>query len=227
MNPPRTLTRWQGQRSSLFQIVLVTLLIVVCVVGMASSAAQSQREDATSHKDEREFKSTVPEHVPIKVKLKNELSFKKMDNENWAREMEIEVKNTGSKPIYYLSMTIIMPEMVNDNGYPLAFGIHYGRKELLYLDTPLLPEDLPIRPGESTTLKVSENQVSAFEEMRPREKVSNPKKVEFWLGYVNFGDNTGLRGREGSPYLIPAGRHPKSVTHLKTELNDPLPPPRV
>jgi hypothetical protein len=75
----------------------------LCVVGIVSSTAQSAQDDA---KDERKFENTIPAHVPVRVKLKNEQAFKNPKNKNWARELEIEVKNTGSKPIYFMYMLV-------------------------------------------------------------------------------------------------------------------------
>ncbi|HEV2705686.1 MAG TPA: hypothetical protein VGV59_07150, partial [Pyrinomonadaceae bacterium] len=182
------------QRRTLTTTVLICFL-TLSIVGIASRAQDS----TISNKEEREFKSTIPEHVPIRVKVRNEQALKQMDNEKWARELEIEVKNTGSKPIYYLSMSILMPEMTDAYNRPLTFQVRYGRKELRHLDTQLQPDDVPIRAGESATLKISENQVKGFEVTRHKEKVSNPKKIEFWLIVMNLGDGTGFSGRDGSP----------------------------
>ncbi|HEX8557870.1 MAG TPA: hypothetical protein VF668_07220 [Pyrinomonadaceae bacterium] len=35
------------------------------------------------------------------MKLKSEKSFKDLKNKRWLRELELEVKNTGSRPIHY------------------------------------------------------------------------------------------------------------------------------
>ena len=114
--------------------------------------------------------------------------------------MEVEVKNTGSKPIYYLYVILTMTDLVLDNGHPTAFLVAYGRKELAYIETPLEPEDVPIRPGETVTLKIRENQVKGFEHLRD-ERGANPKKIELNMQIINFGDGTGLRGTDGRPYL--------------------------
>ena len=112
-----------------------------------SSTAQSGR----SNTEEREFKNTIPEHVPLKIKLKNEAAFKDMKNKNWARDLEIEVKNTGNKPIYFIYMLMVLQD-VTVGGYPYALQVTYGRKELVRLTTPIQPDDVPIMPDESVTL---------------------------------------------------------------------------
>lgn len=54
--------------------------------------------------NERQVVDLIPKHVPIKIKIKKEkeAGFKDLSNEKWAREFELEVTNTGTKPIYYL-----------------------------------------------------------------------------------------------------------------------------
>jgi uncharacterized ubiquitin-like protein YukD len=49
---------------------------------------------------EREIDNQIPKHLPIKVTIKNLEKVKKLDNEEWMRDLEIEIKNTGEKPIY-------------------------------------------------------------------------------------------------------------------------------
>ncbi|HVF66163.1 MAG TPA: hypothetical protein VM914_00770 [Pyrinomonadaceae bacterium] len=99
-------THRTNRRGLVALVALVSLL--AAVFGIMSGAAQSQQADRAD--DGRKFENTIPEHVPIKVKLKSEKSFKDLKNKNWARELEIEVKNTGDKPIYYLYVIIAMPD---------------------------------------------------------------------------------------------------------------------
>lgn len=192
MKPQHILSPLRRRQRTLLQIVLLTSLLAACAVGLATSSAQQSQEE------EREFKSTIPEHVPIKVKLKNEQSFKRMKNKNWAREMEIEVKNTGSKPIYYLYVIIVMPDVLTD-GNAMSLRTAYGRKQLAFLETPLEMDDVPIQPGESITLKLRERQARAYEQWRDTEKRHDPKKIEVEIQAINFGDGTGFSGRQGRP----------------------------
>lgn len=67
----------------------------------------------------------------------------------------------------------------------------------------VLPEDVPIKPGESVTLKVSETQLKGFEQKRHTEKTDKPKKVEFKLQLINYGDRTGFQGTVGTPMSFP------------------------
>jgi hypothetical protein len=199
-------------------VIVLACFLISGGVGLVSSTAQSTPEQA----EERKFENTIPEHVPVKVKVKNEQSFKNLKNKHWARELEIEVKNTGNKPIYFMYMLIIMPNMiVNDN--PSGFQVTYGRKELVRLTTPLDSDDVPIRPGETVTLKISQSQVQGFEKLRDEEKRADAKKVEFDLQLINFGDGTGLRSKQGRPHPDPAKE--RSLNALPIEEGHDASPP--
>jgi hypothetical protein len=159
-----------------------------------SSTAQSPQEE------ERKFENTVPDHVPVKVKLKNEQTFKDVKNKNWARELELEVKNTGNKPIYFLYLLLDLSD-VSIEGDSYALQITYGRKELVRLSTPTQSDDVPIQPGETVTLSISADQVTGYEHSRDKEKRHEPQKVRLDFQVINYGDGTGLRGTDGRPYI--------------------------
>ena len=202
MSPHNVTATLERQNLPILQIALLASSLVVCAVGIVSSIAQSTPDNSA---EERKFESTIPEHVPLKVKIKNEQSFKDMKNKNWARELEIEIKNTGNKPIYFMYMVIFLPDMIV-NGNPSGFQVTFGRKDLFRVTTPVQPDDVPILPGESITLKIPGSQVSSYEKLRDEEKRPDPKKVEFDLQLINFGDGSGLRGTDG--HLFPARRKP-------------------
>ncbi|MDT7807915.1 MAG: hypothetical protein QOJ70_1728 [Acidobacteriota bacterium] len=162
------------------------------------SGARSPRgvQDVSASK-EREVVDTVPAHVPIKVKVKNEQGLKDVGNKHWARDFEIEVKNTGDKPIYYLYMAVVLRD-VTIGGYPYAFSIDHGRRKLGLPETPIEPDDVPILPGESVTLKIPEDQVKGYEEGQNWDVGSNPKRVEIWMQTVKFGDGSYFLGTKGT-----------------------------
>lgn len=197
-----------------FQIALLFLLLVLCGVGIVSSTAQSTQED------ERKFENTVPAHVPLKVKIKNEQALKNANNKRWARDLEIEVTNTGDKPIYFLFMLVVMPD-VTSGGYPHALQITYGRKELVRLDTPIQADDIPIKSGETTTLNVSVDQVSTYEKSRDKEKRAEAKKVRIDMQLINFGDGTGLRGTDGHPTPQRGRKDLSNIPRLRKTDNSP------
>jgi hypothetical protein len=191
---------------------LLACFVVLYAVGLVSSTAQSEQE--------RKFEDLSSERLPIKIKIKaeKEKAFRDLKNKKWARDLEVEVKNTGSKPIYYLFISITMRDFLVQ-GYPLRVGVMYGRPELVYLTTALEADDVPIQPGESVTLKVPENMVKSFEKLRDEEQRDDPKKVRFNPQLINFGDGTGLVGPHGKPTPDPAGKQAQAVTYSAAQIN--------
>ena len=80
------------------------------------------------------------------MKLKKPEKVKDSKNEKWADDFELEVTNTGTKPIYYVYFALSLPDVITDNGKNLGFQIRYGRFRLLDLTEPVQPEDVPILP---------------------------------------------------------------------------------
>ena len=176
MKPLRTSPHSQARNLTVMEVGLLVALLGACALGMVSGTAHSAQDEAgAAAVPEREFKSTIPEHVPLKVKVKNEQRFKRMTNEHWARELEIEVTNTGRKPIYYLYVVIRLPEVV-DQGNQVGFQIAYGRPELAFLETQIV-NDIPIQPGESVSLKIPQNQVSGYEKWDAEKKTQIRRRL--------------------------------------------------
>jgi hypothetical protein len=154
--------------------------------------------------EEREFEDKIPKHLPIKVKLKNPEKVKNLQNENWLRELEIEVENRADKPIYYLRFAVVLPDTKTENNRGLAFPIQYGRDELSDYSTLPQPSDVPIKPGESYSFKIPVNLQQGWEHFVARRGISKnvPKKVQFIFQDLNFGDGTGFTIMDGVPVDI-------------------------
>lgn len=155
--------------------------------------------------DERVLENTIPEHLPIKVKIKKdkELSFKDMKNEKWVREFELEVKNTGDKPIYFLYLVLTFPEVNLHEGHRLVYPLVYGRTELGDIKTAATNEDIPINPGETYVFKIHPSQVLAWEKSVKDEGRPQPHKVVLYFQILSFGDRTGYGGDTGVPLPHP------------------------
>ena len=164
---------------------------------------------------ERGFEDTTPKHVPIKIRIRpeKEKAFRDLGNSQWLREMEIEVKNTGNKPIYFLSFIIDLPEIVEANN-KVGWEVHYGRSDLVSLDEPVKTEDIPIRPGETHLFTLADRFVRGWERAVREEHLPAPHRVRVLFQFINFGDGTGLDTTTG----VPVSKQPHVATNL--ELND-------
>jgi hypothetical protein len=149
--------------------------------------------------EEREFENAVPKHLPIKVKLKKEKekAIKDLKNEKWVRDFQLEVTNTGNKPIYFLSLVIDLPGITAPDGDGIAFSLHYGRSQLASLETRAEPNDVPINPGETYVFSFPDNKQQNWERFRQRENKPDAKKLILYFQILSFGDGTGFMRSDG------------------------------
>ena len=80
-----------------------TLAAIVIVAVVAVLMLASRQTSTSAAFQERTFENKIPAHIPIKIKIKREKEqkFKELNNEKWLREFELELTNTGDKPIYF------------------------------------------------------------------------------------------------------------------------------
>ena len=154
----------------------------------------------------RLFENRIPEHLPIKVKIKleKEKKFRDLENDNWARELELEVKNIGDKPIYFLWFHLLVPEAKIADSYQ-GFTIMYGRMELADLKNRPTADDVPINPGETKVLTIEDVGVRGWDQARSEGLVPRIHGVRLILQYLSFGDGTGFFGKTGTPRPKPNG----------------------
>jgi hypothetical protein len=93
-------------------------------------------------------------------------------------------------------MAVVLRD-VTIGGYPYAFSIDHGRRKLGLPETPIEPDDVPIMPGESVTMKIPEAIVKAYEETENWDVGPDPKKIEIEMQVINFGDGTSFQGTKG------------------------------
>jgi hypothetical protein len=176
---------------------------VVGMVGTAQSPAQEAAVQPTPQ--ERVWEDRVPKHLPIKVKVKNH------NNEKWFSDIEVEVTNTGDKPIYYLMIVLFFGDVTMESGIGIGFPLRYGRPELSRIGNRATPEEVPIKPGETYVFKSHEGLAKGWEGFRAKRNMRHPKKIGIRFEILSFGNNTGFMGRDGgfvpgrAPLTRPAG----------------------
>ncbi|MCA1567837.1 MAG: hypothetical protein LC803_19760 [Acidobacteria bacterium] len=193
MNSHAILSRlWNLKLTMLVATLLGALLLsgAVGVVGTAQSPAQESV--AQPSPQERVWEDRIPKHLPIKVKVKNH------NNEKWYEDVEVEVTNTGDKPIYYLLLVLFFGDVKMESGIGIGFPLRYGRPELSRIGkNRATPEDVPIQPGETYVFKSHEGLAKGWEGFRAKRNMRHPKKIGIRFEILSFGNNTGFMGRDG------------------------------
>jgi hypothetical protein len=167
------------------------------------SALKSPNMTAVSAKaqnNERKLENLIPKHVPLSIRIKKEKekAFKDLENEKWASDFELEVTNTGTKPIYEFYLNLILD--VKNSAYRNVMAeVYYGRVELGDHRVLARPDDIPLKPGETCTLKIHPGVVSAWEKIRREEGRPLPKLIQVEFQLLSFGDGTGFVGDTAVP----------------------------
>lgn len=198
------MTRPHSQPAKISQMVFSLLAFVGALLLLGHAFWGSSRAQASS---ERVVEFKIPEHVPIKVKLKKEKekAIKDLKNSTWHQDFQLEVTNTSDKPIYFLDLWLILPELVNPSGRPDGFVFRYGRVDFIDFDTRPVPTDIPIEPGATHVFEIPERFQKGWAAHKQRDNLPNPKKLELSLTQLGFGDGSGFIGRDGRPVSVQKG----------------------
>jgi hypothetical protein len=177
------------------KIVLFLSLISLASVYLINGTLSPVRAQAR----EREFFIQIPQHLPIKVQIKKEKenAIKDLSNEKWVRDFELEITNTGTKPIYFLNMLLIAPEVRAPDGTKMGFAITYGNMKRGPVDYQASPEDVPLQPGETYVFSFPEAKQLNWERFRQRENKPDAKRLILHFELLSFGDGTGFFRTDG------------------------------
>jgi hypothetical protein len=145
---------------------------------------------------EKRFAIGVPAHLPLKIKVRN------ANSKRWAHDIEVEVTNSGDRPIYFLDFYIVLPGINGLMGNRVGFWLYYGRTELTDFSTPVLPGDVPLQPGEKYIFKIPESSAKGWDYLREKEGRPEPKVMKLLFQVLNFGDGTGFLDTSGAPVNI-------------------------
>lgn len=159
------------------------LLIFICIISLSHFSASAQLA----------IENKFPKAAPLKVEFKNDAS------PDWAHELEIIVTNTGKKPIYYLYILLYL-DVKDETGITRGFTFDFGNGKTLYSTEGVAAEGDPsLLPNESYTFKIDDNTAKAWDLSKRRTTFVEPRSAELSLGWLNFGDGTGLQGG-GKPF---------------------------
>ncbi len=178
------------------QEITKSLLLVLALFLSLTFVIRNIRSENIAQ--ERELEDQIPKHLPIKIKIKSEKekAFKDLNNAHWLRDFELEVQNTGDKPIYYLALVLTITDIRAPNGNEYGFPLHFGTA----WDFTVLPkpEDIYLKPKETYVFKIPARWIKGWEMDKGHPQ---PKKVRVIFQKLNFGDGTGFFDSGGTPFL--------------------------
>jgi hypothetical protein len=169
------------------------------------------RQPVTSSVSQTTSQATAPEirkvliHGSSKMPEQSTVAITAIRNlqggEHWLRDLEIEVQNNFSKPIYHLEIDLRFPEIVIGAGAAII-PLMFGRYELVDPGNYAAATEKSIRPGEKYVFKIPEPNRKALESYLAKSNmsVSAITKVTLRIYELSFGDGTGFE--MGEPFPI-------------------------
>lgn len=123
-----------------------------------------------------------------------------LDSDNWLEDLEIEIKNASSKPIYHMKIWVDLPDIIPSGipgGTEWGFQLRFGNIELTSFNNLAQPGDESIPPGGTHVFKLSKIQIENYKKLLARIEarsgiVPEVKKVVINLYLINYGDGTGF-----------------------------------
>jgi hypothetical protein len=125
--------------------------------------------------------------------------------DQWLRDLEIEVQNNSSKPIYYLEIDLRFPEMttteVDGITRALVIPLMFGRYTLMDPGEYAASTEKSIQPGEKYIFKIPEPHWAGMESHLAKRNISVSviTKISLRIYGLSFGDGTGFE--MGEPFF--------------------------
>lgn len=211
-----------------FALAVATSVAVILIAKSSSRSLPQEQPVSKPTPEKREsttrrlFENRVPEHLPIKVKIKREKErrFRDLENQNWVRDLELEVRNVGEKPIYFLFFYVVVPDAVlpdaKISGKGQALSIVYGRTELADLNNEPTADDVPINPGETKVLMIEDAGLKSWDDQITRRMLpARVRGARLIFQNLSFGDGTGFVGTSGVPWSK-GGKEPSGGARLRS-----------
>ncbi len=174
-------------------LVAIACSFLISTFSKVESAVQTTK---------RTIENKIPGHVPLQIKFKKDKEDKIKGNKEWYRDFEMEITNTGDKPIYFFSLFIQMPGVTGADGGVMVFNVFFGRAELVDANVRPGPDDKPLMPKETYTFAIPVKNQIAWEAWQKRNNKYDVPKLEILFNHLTFGDGTGFMSLGAIPFPV-------------------------
>lgn len=162
---------------------------------------------------ERTFKTRDFKDMPLAVsKIRN------LHSNTWHQDLQIEVKNISTKPIYSILAYLEFPEHKapgnRDTGIILRFG------ERKYVDIRMIgdSEDPHLNPGDTYVFTILQQYRKGLRIQHER-AADEFKRLELHFGLISFGDGTGFEAGDPTDYRSRSIKQSKGRENQKHHAN--------
>jgi hypothetical protein len=196
------------------RLVALCVLVALTMLGLNQVALSKKGQPPARQYSVMTFHSP---NAPIEIRKVNNLQ-----GEHFLRDLEVEVTNVSKKPIYFIRLFLIFPD-VKMNGKTYGFSLYYGRHDLIDLRELADANDKPLQPSDSYIFKVPDPLWQGLD--HHLSQINMPAAavhaIKFRLDIISFGDGTGYESGGffyASPkakFIVPDTSKPASGYSLK------------
>lgn len=126
-------------------------------------------------------------------------AVRNITSENWLQDLEIEIENRTSKPLYFLEIILSFPDIprrpVEGVMRRQVISLTHGDVRLMERNEFASLEDVPIKPNQKLILRIPESKWKGFESGLNELNIpkSSIKKIYIKIEMASYGDGTGFR----------------------------------
>lgn len=177
-------------------LLIGSAVVAILFVGLVQTGANGIAEGQLDYGKRTLHVMDYGYALPIEV-----TAIRNFHRAHWVRDLELELRNVSTKPIYEIYFTLFMPDDKGKGGNPCAVSLEYGRLDLIHPRQRPTADDKPIWPGETAVVKVKERLSRGYEQHLKQDNVKtiSTYKVRMAILAINFGDGTGFING-GVPY---------------------------
>ncbi len=147
---------------------------------------ESSRQQAGSKEEKRKLTMRDFKDMPVKFH-----AIRNVDSETWYKDLQIEVKNIGAKPIYFMLAYLDFPDHKNPEGRDTGIFLTFGDQKYWDIGVFADPQDLHLDPGQNYVFTIPEKMAKGLAISHGRVP-QEYKKLDFHIDIISFGDRTGF-----------------------------------
>jgi hypothetical protein len=160
---------------------------------------------------ERKLKTREFKDMPLAIQ-----QVRNLQSDTWPKDLEIEVKNISSKPIYCILAYVQFPDYKVGDGVSGIVSVFGERK---YIDVKRVADsqDPHVDPGKTVILTIPEQYRKGLQVKHERSPESM-KRLEMHFGVISFGDGTGFEVEHLRDYRVKDSHSETKKTHHSNRL---------
>ncbi len=162
--------------------IVLTLSITLATAAVRGGASRGFQDGS----EKRTFKTREFKDMPLAIH-----QVRNLQSDTWHKDLEIEVKNVSSKPIYFMLAYLQFPDVPVPADGVYGIALEFGMRRNIDYRKNADPQDPRLNPGDKFTFTIPENMRKGLRVQHERSP-ELMKKLDLHFSVISFGDGTGF-----------------------------------